>query len=330
MSIRFEIRNTAGKAQKEGETILRFSGTGEPFNRVSERDVKKIGVDGGGNAKLKFNTGLDETKVQFLPWYNNDERKEVLKQIKELKPLITDFYGGEDVLSDSNKYFWKDDRTVSRIHLTHGNINLFYDTKNASHALLYLSIISGAFIDLVSPTREYAERHQIPHYMMLETEEFIDDDDDTLTKSDAHAALSDLRKDESADALFILAWCIQYDTNAFGAYLKSTPTRDLINYHIKYIEGKLQLKKKKNAPKTFIDYVAKWKGQQTRPLLYVEAYIKAGEYYNFLNQKNKKFTTSDGTILGATVAEAIDTLMKPKFSKDLETLRDQVEAKWKE
>ena len=92
MSLKFEIRNTAGKAEKEGDVTLRFTGTGEPFDRVSERDVKKIGVDGAGNPRLKFVTGLDETRVQFLPWYNEEEKKEVLKQVKELKNMMSEFY----------------------------------------------------------------------------------------------------------------------------------------------------------------------------------------------------------------------------------------------
>lgn len=329
MSVKFEIRNTAAKAEREGDLIVRFTGTGEPFDRISERDVRKVGVDGAGNPKLKFNTGLDETKIQFLPWYTDAERKQVLKQIEELKPKIIDFYGGPDVIADTNQYFWKDDRTVNKLHLTHSNINLHYDTANPSHALLYLSIISGAFIDLVAPTREWAERHQLPHFMQLETDGVVYDDDDSITKSEAHAALTELRK-ESSDALFILAWCLQYDTSAYGAYLRSTPVRDMVDYHIKYIEGKLNLRKKRNTPKNFIEYAEKWKGQQTRPLLYTEAYVKAGEYYNFLQQKNKKFTTKNDVILGATVQEAVETLMKPKFSRELEALRDQVEAKWKE
>lgn len=330
MSIKFEIRHTAAKAEREGDQIVRFTGTGEPFNRISEREAKKVGVDGGGNPRLKFVTGLDTGRVSFLPWYTEDERKEVLKQIEELKPIITEYYGGKDVVDDSNIYFWKDDRTVNKLHLTHSNIDLHYDIKNPTHALLYLSIVSGAFEDLVAPTKEWAERHQRAHFLHLETDGEVDDDDDTITRSDAHAALAELRKDHSSDALFILAWCLQYDTNAYGAYLKSTPTKDMINYHIKYIDGKLQMKKKKNAPKLFLEYFNKWKGTQTRPLLYTEAYVKAGEYYNFLQQRNKKFTTTDDTILGSTVNEAVETLMKPKFSKDLETLRDKVEAKWKE
>lgn len=331
MSIKFAIKNTSAKAEKEGDVFIRYSGVSEPFTRVSEREAKKIGVDGGGNAKLVFTTGLDERSVQFYKWYNENEKKLVVKQIKEMKPLINDFYGGADVIQENNIYFWGENRDINRLSLKNENMDVFYDTKNPSHALLYLSIISGAFIDLVAPTRDWADRYQIPHFLMLETEDSIyDEDDDVITRSDAHSALSDLRKDASPDALFILAWCIQYDTNAFGAYNKSTSVKDMISYHIKYIDGKITLKKKRNTPKTFLEYVEKWKGQQTRPALYIEAYVKAGEYFNFVFQKEKKYVTADGTVLGNTIAEAVETLQKPKFTADLEKLRDQVENKWKE
>ena len=83
-------------------------------------------------------------------------------------------------------------------------------------------------------------------------------------------------------------------------------------------------------PKTFIDYANKWKGQQSRQELYVEAYIRAGEYFNFITQREKKFVTSDGTILGNTIKDAVTSIMKTKFSVDLQKLREQVEGKWKE
>lgn len=328
MSTRFAIKNTMSSAEKEGDVIVRYSGVSEPFTRVSERKAEKIGVDKEGAPKLVFTTGMDEKQVKFFKWYSEDEQESVRKQIQDLKPLIIDFYGGEDVISSTNKFFWGENRDVSRLSLGIGNMDTFYDTQNPAHALLYLSIISGAFMDTVAPTRDWAERHQIPHYMALETDENLDEED-SITKSDAHAALSELRKEDSPEALFILAWCIQFDTNGFGGYLRSASLRDLVNYHIKYIDGKLVTKRKKNTPKVFLDYVSKWKGQQTRPALYAEAYVKAGVWFNLINQREKKFTTIDGTVLGNTPDEAVKTIMKPKFTQDLEKLREGVEAKWK-
>jgi hypothetical protein len=329
MSIRFAIKNTESPAEKEGDSFIRYSGVSEPFRRISERYATKVGVDGGGNPKIIYVTGLDDKKVKFFKWYTEDEQKAIIKQIKELKPVISDFFGGEDVLSESNRFFWGDNRDVNRLSLSNEDMNVFYDTKNPAHALLYLSIISGAFMEMVAPTKDWAERNVIPHYLVLETEEEYDDDEG-ITKSDAHAALSALRKEANPESLFILAWCLQYDTSSYGAYLKSTPVKTLVNYHINYIDGKLQTKKKRNCPKLFMEYAEKWKGQQTRPALYTEAYVKAGEYYSFLVKRNKKFETLEGEVLGNTIDEAVANLTNPKFNQEFEKLRDMVEAKWKE
>ena len=327
--MRFLIKNTASKAEKEGDAFIRYSGTAEPFHRVSEREGQAVGTDSNGNVQLVFTTGLETNKIEFFKWYNEEEQKEVEKQIKELRPTILNFYGGEEVIKSTNKFFWQDDRRVNRLSLQNTDIDQFYDTKNASHALLYLSIISGAFIDMVGPTRDWAERHQLPHYLALETEDTFEEEDE-ITRSDAHAALAELRKDANPESLFILAWCIQYDTQSYGAYTKNIPTKDLINYHIKYIDGKLVSKKKRNTPKVFLEYAEKWKAQQTRPALYVEAYVKAGDYFNFISKKTKNYETEEGTALGNTIEEAVATLLKPKFNQEFQKLRDKVEAKWKE
>lgn len=329
MSIRFAIKNNSDKATVESDgTIVRFSGTSEPFRRKDERASFKVGQDVKGNDIIKFITGLDESRVKFYPWYNEEEQKEVIKQIKEYRQNIIDFYGGPEVVDDKNIYFWKDNRDVNVLAITEQDIDIFYDTKSPAHALLYLSIISGAFIDLVAPTKQWADDHYTPHYLALETDHDYSDDSD-MTKMDAMAALAELRKEESPDALFILAWCLQYDTNGYGAYGRNIPARDLIQYHINYINGKLVTKKKKDTAKEFLKYVEKWKGQQTRPQLYAEAYIKAGEYYNFIHSKDKKYTTAEGTVLGNTIQEAVTNVTKAKNSTDLETLRDKVEEKWK-
>ncbi len=329
MSLKFAIKSTATKAEKEGDVYIRYSGVSEPFTRVSYRECKKIGVTPDGEPRISFVTGLDTNQVQFYPWYSEEEKKAVSEQIPELKKVITDFYGGEEVINSTNRYFWLDNRDVNKLSLNNEIMDTFFDTKNPAHALLYLSIIGGAFIDTVAPTRDWAERCQTPHFLLLETEENFDDEDD-ITRSDAHAALSELRKEASNEALFILAWCVQYDTNAFGGINKDTPQRNLINSHIQYIDGKLVTKRKRNTPAVFLEYAKKWQGQQTRPALYVEAYVKAGEYFNFVNQNEKKFVTQDGTVLGNTVGEAVATLMKPKFTQDLAKLREQVEKKWSE
>jgi hypothetical protein len=329
--MRFAIKNRMGKALKEMDgTIIRFSGSGEPFYKSSMRDGGFKGVNEKGEPVISYVTGLDTTRVRFFKWYTAEDQVVVTKTIEDLRKDIEDYYGGGSVVNDRNTHFWGQNRDVARLSLTHEDIDVFYDTKNPPHALLYLSVISGAFMDLVAPTKEWAERHNIDFYILLETEDTESEDDEDVTRSDAHAALSELKREESNEALFILAWCLQYDTNAFGAYRKSASIRDLVNYHIKYIDGKLVTKRKRNMPKTFMEYAERWKGQQTRPALYTEAYVKAGEYFNLISKKEKKFTTSDGTALGNSIQEAVDNLQKVKFRADFEALREKVEAKWME
>jgi len=330
MSIKFAIKNTAEKAKKEGDSFIRFSGTGEPFNRDCERASRAIERDKFGlGSKWVFATGLDEERVEYYNWFSDQEKEVIKEQIRTLKPQIVKFFGGEKTLHEENESFWKR-RDINKLQVNNENIDVFYDTEKPEHALLYLSIIAGAFSDIVAPSREWAERFQLPHYLALEIDATDWANEEDITRSDAHGELALLRKEFGKDALYILAWCLQYETNAFGAYNYNTPEKDLINYHIKYIDGKLVSKKKRNMPKTFMEYAEKWRGTQTRPLLMVEAYVKAGEYFNFITQREKKFVTSDGTILGNTITEAVTNLMKPKFKVDLENLRAAVEAKWKE
>lgn len=331
MSIKFAIRNTSEKARKEGDSFIRFSGTGEGFNRGSERASRALEVDAQGNAtKWVFQTGLDEELVEFYEWFS-DEEKEIIKgQISTLKPTIFKAFGGQAMLKNDNWAFWKKRNDVNKFKVNTTSVDVFYDTDKPEHALLYLSIVAGAFSDLVAPNKDWAERHQLPHYLALELDTNTFGDEEDITRADAIAELMLLNREFGKDALYILAWCLQYDTNAFGAYNYSTTEKDLLNYHIKFIEGKLVTKRKKNMPKTFMEYVEKWRGAQTRPLLYIEAYVKAGEYYNFITQREKKYVTNDGTVLGNTVADAVKALNSNKFKVDLTNLRDAVEAKWKE
>lgn len=331
MSIKFAIKSTVDKAKKEGEAFVRFSGTGEPFSRSAERDAKQIETDIYGNpTRWKFVTGLEEDQVDFYHWLKEEEKAIVKETIKELKPKIERAFGGPKMISDENHSFWKRRQDVSKLKLTPETSENFYDTENPEHALLYLSILANAF-DNVAPNREYADRFQVTHYLALDLGTYEGGEDDDTNRADALAELTLLKREFGKDALYILAWCLQYDTSAFGAYSLSVTEKELMTYHMKYIEGKLKSKVQgRNFPKNFIEYTEKWRGAQTRQQLYVEAYIKAGEWFNYIFQKEKKYHTEAGTVLGNTIQEAVTALMKAKNRDELEKLRTQVETKWKE
>lgn len=332
MSLKFVIRNTSDDAEKDHDgTIVRYSGVSEAFKRLSDRACTITKVDVNREPiEFSFVTGLDEKKVDYYYWYTDEEKKVVKDTIKDLKTVIEDYYGGSEVLDPKNFAFWKLNPDVSKLSIRNDLIDVFYDTKNPAHALLYLSIIGGAFIDTVSPTEKWAREHELPHYLALETDDPMMADP-AITKSDAHAALAQLRKEEGIDALLILAWCTQYETNSFSAYSRSSTAKDLVNFHIQYIEGKLVTKKKKDTPRVFLEYFEKWNGQQTRPELYAEAYVKAGDYFNFLPKIDGRFMSPNGQKdLGGSIDEVVKKITKKAFTDDFIELRDKVEGKWKE
>jgi hypothetical protein len=335
MNLKFAIKSVAGEAQKEGDEYVRFSGVSEPFREGCEREVRKTGEIGSGKDLqifVKFTTGLEEDMVDFYDWYNESEKEEVKQFIKDNLDRIAKANGGLDVIKADNKYFWQR-KDVNKLFVDNYTIDKLFDTKNPNHCLLYLSIISGAFMSLVAPTKEWAERNPgIPFYLALEKEASETDSELYVTKLDAQAALSKLSKD-SGDGMFIVAWCTQYDSKSYGAYSRTaTPPSELIKYHSMFIDGDIPEKKgrKRDCPKIFLDYANRWMGQQTKASVMVEAYVKAGEYYGFINSTKKKYVTDEGTVLGNTIEEAVRELMQNKNADDLDRLREKVEKKWNE
>lgn len=331
MSIKFCINNVAPESVKEGELYVRYSGTTEIFKRTSERDSTEVNVI-GGHPVIKFNTGLDSGLVEYADWLSEEGKKELVDQIKELRPGIVKYYRGEERVKDDNISFWgPDNQTINKLKVDNSIIGYYYDTEKPEHALLYLSIMSGAFNDLVAPNKEWAIRTFTPHYLSLSTDnELSRSEEESFTRSDAHAALSDLRKNHGKESLYMIAWCIQPETNAFGAYSHSVTEKDLVYYHMQYIDGKLLTKNKKSTAKNFISYYDKWLDTEVRANIFLEAYVKAGDYFSFINQREKKYVLTNGTILGNTVEEAIANLKKPKFRQDYELLKKLVTDKWNE
>lgn len=336
MNLKFAIKSVAPASVREGDDIVRFSGNDEVFRNSCERACNLIGYQGFGPTKepiVKFKTGLDEEAVEYYDWFTDEEKKEVKKFILENKERVIKAYGGEAITKDDNKDFWTSDKAWGRVRVDNYNLNQIRSTKDPKDCLLYLSIIAGAYPNLIAPTKEYAHKDStIYFYLALEEDAVATDSESFVTKLEAQGALAALAKD-TGDGMFILAWCLQYDSTSFGAYSRvMTSPKDLIKYHLQYIDGLINEKRgmKKSSPKKFIEYANLWNAPQTRAKLMVEAYVKAGEYYGLINKGKKTFQTREGTVLGNSIPEAVDTLMKQANADELDRLRDAVEKKWSE
>lgn len=328
MNIKFQIKPTSAKAETEGKEIIRFSGEAEAYIRKATRISDLVGKDPAGNPIVKFRTGIDPSQVDFYYWFSDEEKEVVKTQINEYLPLLEKRFRGKQVLSDENSSFWKDERDRYHISLTITTKTQFFTTENLDHALLYFGIIGGAFMDMIAPNKDFAERMRIPHYLSLETDVDDEEFEDVSESLKAGANLFKLSEEGSPDGLFILCWTALYNTKGFGSLIKSTPKKDLVTYLKMFIDGELVDKKKKSCAKTFNSFVSKWEGSQTRPLLYVEAYIKAGEQFALIVTKERKYETSWGLPLGNTLEEAVTKISQKKYAEDLKRLQDEIEKKW--
>jgi hypothetical protein len=328
MNVKFQIKPTAKKAEMEGKEILNFSGESQPYRRRATRRSEEVGYKPDGSRRVKYTTGLDPERVKYYWWFSEAEKEEIKKQIEESLPEIEQRFYGKDVINDENAAFWRDNKEFYQYLIDRGTKDLFFDTSNPEHALLYFGIVGGAFLDTIAPTKDLAIEKRIPHYLVLEKnaedEEFVDVNE----KLKAGANLYRLMQEDSGDALFILCWTALYNTRGFGSILKSMPTKDKATYLSMFIEGELVDKRKKQCPKLFNQYVEKWDSPQLREKLYAEAYIKAGEQYALVVTKDRKYETTWGTSLGNTIDEAVDKITQKKFAADLKRLMEEVEKKW--
>lgn len=329
MHFRFQIKSLMGTPLREGEHIVRWTGLSESLNVA---DVLGSTTITRGNSRVtKFKTGLEEADVRFNNLIPSSQKEDFKKQLSEFRPLIADYFQGEDQIDATNESFWKDP-DVGRLKITNRDLDMFYDTNNPKHALLYFNIMGGGYLDTIAPTKELAELNKVNFY--IETENEIHDElaDDYVTKANAFRLLTELASKADNEALFYLGWILHSETNSFGSYNKSTSKAELFKMHGEFIEGKLVSKKKRNCPAAFVEAAERWNdGKIGRPRLMVEAYLKASDRLAYLNSdKEGKYTLPSGLQLGLTYTDSIDVLLKPKNTQDLEALRSYVEKKWSE
>lgn len=330
MSFNFGIKSIFTPEQKVGAHIIKGTGVSLPFTRTSPLRSSKVGIHPDGKPIFEYNTGLDESKIEYYKWMNEDEKKAHKKLLKEHIEIFEKAFNGKDVINSRNMFFWKD-KNRDLITVTNETESMLFKMTDPEHAVLYFNIMSGGFIDLVAPSKEYAEANNLMHYLVHE-EDYVDEtSQDFSLKGKAYQLMMELN-DMDNDPLYYIAWCLQPYTTSFAAYSKAFSKQELIKYTALYIEGKLSRDKKRNCVKDFINYATNWKsGNLNKEKIMVEAYINGALYYVIL-QKDREGTilTKTGASVGSSVSEAIEILMKPKMAADLNDLRDSVTKKWNE
>ncbi len=329
MYFRFQIKPVAGEPKRETDgTFQRFTGLSE-FFRANDV-IGSSAVMRNGQSIRKFKTGIELADVSSNALISTSQKENYKKQIESYRPILEEFYGNEE-LDSTNKLFWESP-DIGRLKISSLDLNKYYDTKEPRHALLYFNIMGGGFIDVVAPSKDYAEQFRIPFYIETEQEFVSPDGESYLTKAEAFSLLSELAHSSDNQALLFLGWVLHSDSKGFGAYTYSTPKSELFKMHGEFIEGKLSFSKKRNTPVKFAEAAKDWKdGKTGRPRIMTEAYFKAAQIYSYINtDKEGRYSLPSGLQLGFDAETAVDTLLKPKNSKEYEDLRTFIEKKWSE
>lgn len=328
MYFKFQIKPVAGKSEKEGDSIVRFTGQSEYIN-VNDVIASDM-ITRNGKQTQRFRTGIEVSDVSKNPLIPASEKENHKAMIEAYRPILEEAFGAED-LDPVNTFFWKNPEYGS-IKISNQDLNKFYDTANPEHALLYFNIMGGAFADTVGVSRDMAEKYHVPFYIETAGEYISEDADSYVTKANAFSLLKELSDSADNQALLYLGWVLHSDSNGFGSYTISTPKSELFKMHGEYIEGKLNFTKKRDTPNKFISVAQSWKEAKTgRPSLIVEAYLKAAKVFSYLNSdKEGKLSLPSGLQLGLSMDTAIKTLLLPKNNQEFEDLRTYIDKKWAE
>ena len=328
MYFKFQIKPVAGKPEKEGDVIVRFTGMSEYLN-VNDVLGSQL-ITRQGKQIQKFKTGIEVGEVNNNALIPVAEKENFKKQIENYRTVLADVYGEEE-LDPTNTFFWLDPNH-GKLKISNNDLDNFYDTQNPQHALIYFNIMGGGYIDSVAPSREFAEMYRIPFYLETQTEYVSESSDSYLTKGQAYAKLTELTDTADNQALLYIGWVLHSDSKGFGGYNLSTPKSELFKMNAEYIEGKLNFGRKRDCPAKFVEISKSWSdGKVGRPRVMTEAYIKSAQHFSYINtDKDGRYSLPSGLQLGFNVDSAVDTLLKPKNSKEYEELRSFIEQKWAE
>lgn len=262
--------------------------------------------------KYRYQTGLSAKDAP------EDKRAEIEQAVKD----IEDYYG-EGTLDPFNHSFWKD------IQLVMNKKNVFLDIQNnMEHKLLYYVIKAGGIFEVAPSYEEAIASATQKRWYLIEPEEFAElsaVSDRTINKAIANLTILD--EEKSFDDMFLIH---KFLISAERGVTKQTPKSTLYKDLSEFIHGKLVKTEKRKTPKQFIDAFDLLKKDKKK--LYVSAYVKDANYFNFLtvNEDNSFQNIQTKTKYGSTIDKAVEFLSNPANQTELENVKERVESKWKE
>jgi hypothetical protein len=281
------------------------------------------------NGIKRYLTGLNEfsPEVKMLPL---DEQEAKVRQIrvvvseleKQLAANVIDpkdenFWNKVKLLKPDNSELW------DRIKIRCSNEPVFLEPDKDPYDLIRLYAIEADGFSMVAKSLDDARSRPSPPKFYLDK---LEDTAATNTevKKLRNKSLAELQKlfDKNTNKLFYIAKLLDPSS---AQYKKSTPNDIIYDNMDKYINGELLDKDKRKTAQKFLDAVA-----LDMESLKVKAIVKDATYYKMIAGKADGFTyhMASSTMMGRTVADAVEFLKNPLNEEILKDLTAAVEKYW--
>lgn len=275
------------------------------FTRVIEVAYKQAGD------RIKYSTGLEASE------YPEDEREEIRQAKAELEA-----HYGKGVLEPNNEAFWKG----IKLELT--RTATFLDLSNPEDKLTYYLIKGGGY-NTIAPNYEAALTSAVPkRWYIIDATEYAEigaEDDRKINK--AIALLQEMEDAKGFDDMFLVHKVL---VSSDRGTTKSSPKAMLYKDLSDFIHGRIVKTQKKQTPGQFLDAAGLLKKDKRK--LFVTAYVKDANYFNFLTltDDNQFKNLQTGTKYGSSIDRVVAYLTNPANQSELDNIKERVEAKWKD
>ncbi len=265
---------------------------------------------------LVYMTGLDVNADYVLKIKDDEKREALITQIKEIKKVLEDRYG-KDNLDPRNKAFWSKIFIDVRVPV----LELHLDSP--SDLLLYCGIKAGGFSEIAGSYEQAKEANKSYKFYLHEEAEVMNIKVEvTRLRNKCKMELENIYTADS-EHLFLIAKVYLPIERGYSRKTSIDTLYDDIN---NMVEGQSIKTNLKESPKLFLEL-----SKLSKIDLRYKAIVKECNYQKAIDKdKDNRLTNKiTGNTMGKNEEDVIEYLKNPLHQEDLLALADKVDKIWK-
>jgi hypothetical protein len=282
------------------------------------------------NGKIRYITGMDEfsDEVQLIKDVN--QKKAVIKNIRDIVSNLEERIGINIVNPDDNE-FWNKVKTLrpdnsdfwETVSIKCGNEPVYLEPKKDALDLIKMIVIEAGGFPIIAKSYEDALNKTVSPkwYLDKNVETASTKTEYKKLRNSAIGLLDSMYKGDTKKLLYVAK---AIDANGVK-YKKNTALDILYDSMDEYIQGNGTERNKQRAAEYFIEIA-----NLDMETLKLKAIVKEGEFYRFIVSKpdGMIYHSSSNSKMGHNVSEVVEYLKNPLHEDILTKLMSDVEAYW--